>query len=400
MAYTSATSIHPASYGVTLESVPMVLERFSDGMTMAKEAFDKNTLLTAAIAALAAELGANSHPLEPIALIPPPTYSELDTLFNLTVPVAPSFPDFPDLPAVPGAPSAQFEYSEDPYVSAVNDALRTKINADIASGGTGLGAAVEDAIWNREQERALLERSDSISRLADDIAASGFPMPDGVMAAMLLDQETKFVDARLTSGRDIATKQADLAYQQTTKILDVGVNYENTNTGYATAMRNRLLEAAKAGPQIAVDLFRAQVEYVNVFIAQYNAIATRANAQAEIFKAQISAYTAQADVKTKILGASVQKYSADVDGVYKANETSIQADQLLLQQLLGFLNLQLEAMKAVTNINAQIASSALTGMSASASVGGSESYGVSHSTSDSTSLQESHDYDEKKLSPQ
>jgi hypothetical protein len=309
-------------------------------------------------------------------------------------------PDFPDLPAVPGAPNAQFGYDEAPYISTVGDALKTKIAYDVTAGGTGLGADVEAAIWDREKERALLERADSISRLADDIAASGFPMPDGVMANMLLDQETKFVDARLTSGRDIATKQAELAYQQTTKILEVGNAFENTLTGYATAMRNRLLEAAKAGPQIAVDLFRAQVEYVNVFIAQYNALATKANAQAEIFKAQIMAYTAQADVKTKILGASVQKYEADVDGVYKANSTEIQADQLLLQQLLGFLNLQLEAMKAVTAVNSQIASSALTGMSASASVGGSESYGVSHSTSDSTQLSESHDYDEKKLKAQ
>jgi hypothetical protein len=401
MAYSSASSINPADYGVNLESVPIVLERFSDGMAMAKDAFNKNTVLTSAISALAIELGTNSHPITTIDLIPPPTYEELDTLFNLSVPVAPDSPDFPDLPAIDmPAPSTQFSYNESNYLSGVNDSLQTKIKAGVDSGGTGLGAAVETAIWDREQERALLERADSINRLADDIAASGFPMPDGVMATMLLDQETKFVDARLTSGREIATKQAELAYQQTTKILDVGVAYENVNTGYGTSMRNRLLEAAKAGPQIAVDIFRAAVEKVNVYIAQYNALATRANAQAEVFKAQIMAYTAQADVKTKILGASVQKYEADVDGTYKANETKIQADQLLLQQLLGFLNLQLEAMKAVSNINAQIASSALTGMSASASVGGSESYGVSHSTSDSTSLQESHQYEEKMLSPQ
>lgn len=400
MAYESAPKINPASYSPVLESVPIVLERFSEGMAFASDAFARNTTYTSNIIALAAELGADSHPLTVIPLLTPPTYEELDALFNLTIPVAPTTPDFPTLPAVPGAPNAQFNYSEDPYVSNVSDSLYAKIKTSVDNGGTGLGAAVETAIWDREKERALLERADSISRLADEIAASGFPMPDGVMATMLLDQETKFVDARLTSGRDIATKQAELAYQQTTKILDVGVSFEGVRTGYATAMRNRLLEAAKAGPQIAVDLFRAQVEYVNVFVAQYNAIAVRANAQAEIFKAQIMGYSAQANVKTKIVGASVQKYEADVDGVYKANMSEIAKDDLLVKELIAFLNLQLEAMKAVSNINAQIASSALTGMSAQASIGGSEQLSISHQTSDSTSLQESHQYEEKKLQPQ
>ena len=111
-------------------------------------------------------------------------------------------------------------------------------------------------------------------------------------------------------------------------------------------------------------------------------------------------YSAQADVKTKIIGASVQKYEADVDGVYKANMSEIGKDDLLVKELVAFLNLQLEAMKAVSNINAQIASSALTGMSASASIGGSEGLTISHQTSDSTSIDERHDYDEKKLTPQ
>ena len=398
--FESAPRIQPSTYEPTFPTLQVVKDRFSDGMAFASAAFDRNTTYTSNIIALAAELAADSHPLTVIPLLTPPTYEELDALFNLTVPVAPTTPDFPTLPPVPGAPNAQFSYSEDPYVSNVSDSLYAKIKSGVDNGGTGLGAAVETAIWDREKERALLERADSISRLADDIAASGFPMPDGVMATMLLDQETKFVDARLTSGRDIATKQADLAYQQTTKILDVGVSFEGVRTNYATAMRNRLLEAAKAGPQIAVDLFKAQVEYVNVFVAQYNAIAVRANAQAEIFKAQIMGYSAQADVKTKIIGASVQKYEADVDGVYKANMSEIGKDDLLVKELVAFLNLQLEAMKAVSNINAQIASSALTGMSAQASMGGSEQLSISHQTSDSTALQESHTYQEKMLQPQ
>ena len=219
----------------------------------------------------------------------------------------------------------------------------------------------------------MLEHTDAIDRLAGEIGASGFPMPDGVMAAMVLDQETKYVDARLTSNRDIATKQADLAYNATQKFIDSGISLEGTEQSYATAMRNRLLEAAKAAPEIAVALFKAEVERVNVYVAQYNALATKANSQADIFKSQVMMYSAEADVKTKIIGSSVNKFAAEVDAVAKENSTEIDKNDLLIRQITQYLNLQLEAMKAVTQVNAQIAASALTGMSANASLGATES---------------------------
>ena len=177
--FESAPRIQPATYEPTFPTLQVVKDRFTDGMAFASAAFDRNTTYTSNIIALAAELAADSHPLTVIPLLTPPTYEELDALFNLTVPVAPTTPDFPTLPPVPGAPNAQFSYSEDPYVSNVSDSLYAKIKSGVDNGGTGLGAAVETAIWDREKERALLERADSISRLADDIAASGFPMPDG-----------------------------------------------------------------------------------------------------------------------------------------------------------------------------------------------------------------------------
>ena len=377
-----------SSSAENMASVPIVITRFSDGMTIAKEAFDRNTVYTNNIANLAQALGAESHPLTVIPLLAPPTYKELDALFNLSVPSAPGNVDFPVLPTPPGPPVAQFNYSESAYISPVGSALQTATVAKIVAGGTGLGVAVEEGIWNREQERALLERADAIARMEDDAAAGGFSLPDGVVAMMLIDQETKYKDARLTSNRDIATKQAEIAHDQQTKILEVGASVETINTGYATTMRNRLLEAAKAGPQIAVDLFRAQVEYVNVFVAQYNALAAKANAQAEIFKAQIMGYSAQIDTKAKIIDASVRSYSSAVEGVFRANESEVAKDSLFVQELIAFLNLQLEAMKAVSQVNAQIAASALTGMSAQASISGSEQQGfsISDQTSHSTNL--------------
>lgn len=388
-----------ASSAPKMASVPIVVERFNDGMTLAKDAFANNIVLTEFLKAFVATLAAQIRPLNIAPLIPAPTYEELDTLFNLSVPTAPAAVDFPPLPALDiPTPSTQFAYNESNYISPVGNALQTSVAEKLAAGGTGLGADIENDIWNREQERALLERAEAIARLEDDVAAGGFSLPDGVVATMLLDQHTKFNDQRLTSSRDIATKQAEIAHDQQTKILEVGVSYEGVNTSYATAMRNRLLEAAKAGPQIAVDIFKAAVERVNIYVAQYNALAQKANAQAEVFKAQILGYTSEIDTKAKIVDASARVYSSKVEGVYRSNEAEIQQETLLLEQIKQFLALQLEALKAETQVNAQIAASALTGISASASIGGSESQ--SFSLSEVSSDSDSHIYDMTKQIPE
>jgi len=348
---------------------PLVNYRFGEGMSLANTAFARNTTYTDAIKTFATTLANSTPVLQTIDLVQPPTYEQLSAMFNLAEPVPPTLDAFPALPPLDTpVPSDQFSYTEDPYVSNVEDSLKSVLKAKIDTGGTGLGADIENAIWNREQERALLEHYESAARLADEDAGLGFPMPDGVLAIGLLDLETKFSDARLTSSRDIATKQAELAYNQTTKILELGNSFEAQNHDYATAMRNRLLDAAKAGPEIAVSIFRAAVERVNVYIAQYNAIATKANAQAEVFRSQVLSYTSKADTQTKIIDSSVKKYSAESDAVYKGNASELEKNQLFLTQLTAFLNLQLEAMKAVTQVNAQVAASALTGMNASASI--------------------------------
>jgi hypothetical protein len=369
---------------VTNTAPALVAERFSEGMNLARIAFDRNTTLTQILTDFAISLIAHSKPLDSIPIIASPDFEALDAMFNLTKPVIPTMGDFPALPVINAAPTTNFNYTESAYVSTVEDALKVKLVDKINNGGTGLGAVVEEGIWNREKERALLDHIDAIDRMAGEIGANGFPMPDGVMSAMLLDLETKYNDARLTSNRDISTKQADLAYQATQKFIDAGISFEGTEQTYATAMRNRLLEAAKSGPEIAVAMYRAEVERINVYVAQYNAIATKTNAQADIFRSQVAMYTSEADVKTKIIGASVQKYSAEIDAVAKANATELGKDEILVRQLTAFLNLELEAMKAVTQVNAQIAASALTGMSANASLGASAANSASTSESAQT----------------
>lgn len=80
----------------------------------------------------------------------------------------------------------------------------------IQNGGTGVNAAVEAAIWAREQERAELASEEAKDTMAGDWARTGFSLPDGVLTTMFSEVDRKYQDSRLTTSRDIAIKTFEL----------------------------------------------------------------------------------------------------------------------------------------------------------------------------------------------
>jgi hypothetical protein len=363
------------SYNSNLAAIGLTTGRFVEGYTVANNALQalqgfvgSNPGMT--LSEYLQSILTSIRPMPEINLLDAPTYDQLDAEFNLTPPVPPPSETFPALPTViPQPPATNFNFQEGGYTSDVDISLVEKLVDGITNGGTGLGAAVEEGIWNREQERALLELAEAKNRLAGESSDTSFGLPGGAVAAMLVDQETKFSDARLTSNRDIATKQAELAQDMTKAYLTSGLNYEGTKRSYLSSFWSRSLDAAKAAPAIAVEIYKAQVEYINVFVAQYNAIAAKVNAEAEIFKAQVLSYTSQADVKTKIITASVQKYMADVEAIKAANTSELGKDELLLKEFIEYRTLFAAGITELTKLCTQLVASALSGMSATASVG-------------------------------
>jgi hypothetical protein len=375
------------SNSAQLPSLNIINDRFNQGNFLALGAVASVARWTNELLDLVNEKLDSTQPLPQINLIDPPTYEELDAAFNFAVPAAPSMESFPALPDISNItpPANDFAYSEDTYTSPVEEALKEVLPGKIVAGGTGLGAAVEEGIWNREIEREDLALQESIDNLADQTSENGgFSLPDGVMSVLLGGAVIEHQHSRATSSRDIATKQAELAQKNLIDLLSAGNNYEQAAKQYGTSMRDRVLAAARAKPEIAVRLFEAEVNYINIFIAQYNAIAQKVNAKAEIFRTQMLGYTSQVDTKARIIGASVQKYTAESQGVRDANTSELQKIELLLKQMTEYFALQADALKAITQVQSQVASSALAGMTASASAhaAAQNSDSLSHSTSD------------------
>jgi len=80
----------------------------------------------------------------------------------------------------------------------------------IRDGGTGLKPDIENAIWERSRARELAEANRMEDEVVAGVAARGFSLPTGAMAAKLQEVQQAASDKISTHGRDVAIKQAEI----------------------------------------------------------------------------------------------------------------------------------------------------------------------------------------------
>lgn len=283
----------------------------------------------------------------------------------IAVPPRPVIPavDFPDLvvPDIP-IPESTFEYTEQLYSSALRDLLNGVLAQELRDGGTGYAPEYEEQVWTREEERADRALTESIEKFAAEMAARGIDIPDGAVIGGMAELYANHQESRLTTSRGVATKQLELAQKNHETTLNASNMLEQTQGQQFNTERARVLEGVSKKIEFAIAIMRAHVERVNVYVAQYNALAAKANAIAELVKADVTSYAAEADIIAKGIDAQATLYKADADVAKATNDALLGAQQLILQQNRDLISTRLQALTALVQVNAQIASSALTGI--------------------------------------
>lgn len=324
----------------------------------------------------------NLQPLEIFTEFNKPTFERLE-LARSDQPEAPTltFPEFtvPDIDTpVPG-----FNYHETPYSSYLQDRLRARLLDGVDNGGTGLGADVEEALFERDRLRREQARRDSIDRIqaewASDLAGD-IGLPDNSLAALYQVVEVEHIQKDQTVSFDIAAKMAELARQQQEVFIKSSVELESVTTAKHSADQARALEAAKTEPEIILKGVEVALAKVKVMGEVYNALAAKANAQAQIFKSQMDGWMGGVDAGAKELAASTQKYEADGRIAGSESEAHSRTDVAIIEQIKNFLMLRMEGLKSLAQLSANMTAALATSVSASASIGHQESIGTSDST--------------------
>lgn len=226
--------------------------------------------------------------------------------------VAPSI-DPDSLPEVPG-----FDYTEEQYQSDIGVALFQKILDDIASGGSGLNPNVEQAIYDRMLARQRAENEALYRQIEDQYSSTGFELPTGALASRLLEAASEISRKNDQASWEIMIKQAELAQNNTQFTVDKAVAIEQMLRDFFNKQEERRIEAARQVALIAVEVFKALVQKIEVELDIYKAEASVYSERLKAKLAEIDIYRAKIDgtrVQAEIQQARVNIYNAQIAGV-------------------------------------------------------------------------------------
>lgn len=225
-------------------------------------------------------------------------------------------------------------------------------------GGTGLDAAVEQALWDRARDRETQIALAGEAEIMRSAEAAGFPLPAGTLAAQVTDARRAYHDKLSGLSRDIAIKQAELEQENLKQTITMGIQLESQLMDYAIKLEQLAFEAAKAVADNAVQVYNAGVEYYRTLLSAYQTYAAAYKTiidaeltKVEVYKAQLQGEQTKAEINT----ALVQQYKAQIEGsmaqveIYKAQVSAAQTLVQLEQSKVQAAGEQIRAFVATVN---------------------------------------------------
>ena len=251
-----------------------------------------------------------------------------------------------------------YSYARGPeYASGLLATLKAVLTERMA-GGTGLPAAVEQAIWDRARSR---ETQTALANEAEVMRASeamGFQLPSGVLAAQLREAQQNYYDKLSGLSRDVAIKQAELEQENLKQTITQGMQLEGQLIDYSLKLEQMTFEAAKTAADNAVQIYNAQVEQFKALLSAYNTYAVAYKtimdaelSKVEVYKAELQAEQTKADVNNSL----VQQYKAQIEAglayveIYKAQVGAANTLIQLEQAKIGAAGEQIRAYVAQVN---------------------------------------------------
>lgn len=275
-----------------------------------------------------------------------------------------------------------FNYAESDYMPYIIDEVKETTLA-MLNGQSGIPAAIEQALWERESEREAEQELRAEQESFYTTAQRGFSRPQGVTNELILRAQQNNQNQRNQKSRDIAIRVQEVLISQLDKAVTAGIALEDIWMRLFNAVQDRRLQAARVAIDIAINVFNAEVSLFNARMQGYQIEAQvyRERVQALISKVQIYAeqiraqslvaqlnqqevevYTARlraVEVNVRAYLGFIEAYTAQLNGervkldVYRtsleAENTKLQASSLQ-SQIFGQL-IQAESVKQQTYVS-------------------------------------------------
>lgn len=265
-----------------------------------------------------------------------------------------------DVPALTLAEPTPYTYvAGAEYASALLSSLKGTLNARMA-GGTGLSAAVEDAIWSRAKSREVQVALASEREVSRSSEAQGFLLPTGVMAAQLREAQKSYYDKISGLSRDVAIKQAEMEQDNLKHTIDAGMKLEGILIDYSYKLEQLSFDASKMYAENAIQVYNAKLSHFNallkgyeIYASTYKSIIEGQMAKVEVYKAQLQGEQTKADINRSL----TEQYKAGIEAgmaQVKIYEAQIGAAKALVQIEEAKIGAAAEQIKAyIAQVNAE-----------------------------------------------
>lgn len=265
-----------------------------------------------------------------------------------------------NVPQLQLASPTPYSYSPGPqYASELLSTLQAKL-AERMQGGTGLSAAVEQAIWDRARDRETAAAQSNIDEVMRVNEALGMPLPSGALSAQLRDAQQAYYDKLSEMSRDVAIKQAELEQANLKDTIAAGMQLEGQLIDYSYKIERLAFENAVQYAANAIQVYNSQVEQYKALLmgfqtysANYKTLIDGELAKVEAYKAQLQAEQIKAEINTTLVAqyrATIEAQMAQVE-IYRAQLGGAQALVSLEQAKIAAAGEQIRAY--VAGINAE-----------------------------------------------
>lgn len=150
----------------------------------------------------------------------------------------------------------------------------------IQNGGTGVNAAVEAQLHERERSRALADAQRAENEITESWAAKRFPMPPGALAYQVLQVQQKAQDEIAKSSRETMIKAWEVEVDMVKFAIDEALKARQIAISAAGDYIKDLAMSQNTSYQLAMGQSQAQNALIQAAAAYYNA---EINAQQTMF---------------------------------------------------------------------------------------------------------------------
>jgi len=295
--------------------------------------------------------------------------------------------------------SGIFSFSGALYSSEIIEGILSKISGTLSNGGTGLGAAVEAALWARALTRKEAKDAALYTEADDYFASRGWVLPVGMHSGRLLEIQKEISREDALLNYEIMTVQAQLADQNTRHNLEQAVGLEGLLRDYYLKNEALKLEVSKAYSTATVQEFTANVEagklQLSIYETDVQAMISLIEAQVKAYLGRVQAYESQATAYKATVEAKATAFAAEASVVKTEADIELAKLDAQIKAFLGVAQLRASTAEGAARVSAQVAAGAMSAVNA----GVSFSYGANQSASgsDSTSTQFSYANDVQEI---